>query len=86
LSVCFFLNVHFVYVFHSHHSVPRGSAWTIQPLYDAVFGTAQDAPELKLLSLTTATVSLVIAGFGWTWLNGRARLRQSALTVAEGIG
>jgi Gpi18-like mannosyltransferase len=86
LSTCYFMNVHFVYVFYSHHSVPPGSAWTIQTLYDALFGTTQDAPELKFLSISTAAVCLGVAALSWEWLSGRARLRQPALTVAEGIG
>jgi hypothetical protein len=86
LSACFFMNVHFVYVYYSHHEVPPGGAWTIQPLYDALFGNSQDASELKFLSISTAAVCLGIAAFGWEWLRVRARLPQPTLTVAEEIG
>jgi len=84
LSACFFMNVHFVYVFHSHHAVPPGGAWTIQTIYDALFGTTQDAPELKILSIVTAATCLGVATFGWEWLRGDAR--QPTLAVAEGLG
>jgi hypothetical protein len=86
LSACFFMNLHFVYVFHSRHAVPPGDAWTIQMLYDTLFGKAQDAPELKVLSITTAAACLAVAAFAWDWLAGRARLRQPTLRVAEGVG
>jgi dolichyl-phosphate-mannose-protein mannosyltransferase len=86
LSACFFMNVHFVYVYYSHHAAPPGDAWTIQPLYDAFFGTSQDASELKVLSILTAAVCLGIAAFGWEWLSARARLPQPTLNVAEEIG
>ena len=69
LSVCFLLNVHFVYVLYSHHSSPPGDAWTIQPLYDVLFGTARDAWERKALSILTATACLVVAFGGWRWLD-----------------
>jgi hypothetical protein len=85
LSICFLMNVHFVYVFQSQHAEPPGNAWTMQPIYDALFGHAQDAPERKLLSMATTVVCLAVAAFGWEWLDGRARAPRSALTVAEGI-
>ncbi len=72
LSVCFLLNLHFVYVFYSQHSSPPGDAWTIQPLYDVVFGTAKDAWERKALSTVTAAACLAVACLGWRSLDRRA--------------
>lgn len=90
LSVCYVMNVHFVYVYYSQHSVPPGGAWTIHALYDALFGSGQGAgaAELKFLSISTAAVCLGFAAFAWEWLTGRSSLRQPqpTLTVAEGIG
>lgn len=86
LSVCFFINVHFVYVFYSHHSYPPGGAWTIQPLYDALFGFSQDALQRKGLSAITTAACLAVASFGWRWLDRSAETSGSARTVAEGFG
>ena len=72
LSVCFLLNLHFVYVFYSQHSSPPGDAWTIQPVYDVVFGTAKDAWQRKALSMVTATACLAVACLGWRSLDRRA--------------
>ena len=72
LSALYLLNVHFVYVFFSQHSIPPGGAWTIQPLYDAIFGTTREAWQLKVLSAMTATACLVVACLGWRWLDGCA--------------
>lgn len=68
LSGLYFLNIHFVYVYFSQHAVPPGGAWTIQPLYGALFGAARDAWQLKLLSAVTATACLGTALVGWRWL------------------
>lgn len=68
LSLCFLLNVHFVYVFYSQHSLPPTGAWTIQPVFDALFGRARDASELKALSLITTISCLAVAFLGWRWL------------------
>ena len=65
LTVCSVLNVHFVYVMHSHASVPPGDAWTIGPLYDALFGSSRDAVQRKILSVVTAAVCLWTAVSGW---------------------
>ncbi len=69
MSVFFFFNVHFVYVLFSHSSSPPGHAWTIQPVYDALFGMARDAWQRKALSIATATVCLAVATLGWRWLD-----------------
>jgi Gpi18-like mannosyltransferase len=86
LSVCFVMNLHFVYVFHSQHSVPPGGAWTIPALYDGFFGLAQDAPQRKALSLITTAACLWIAAFGWEWLGASSSLRRHSLTLARQIG
>ena len=72
LSVSFLLNLHFVYVFYSPHSSPAGDAWTIQPIYDVLFGTTKDAWERKALSTVTATACLAVACLGWRSLDRRA--------------
>lgn len=69
LSVCFLLNVHFVYVFYSHHASPPGDAWTIQPVYDMLFGVTKDAWQLKALSFIMSTACLAVACLGWRWLD-----------------
>jgi len=68
MSVLFFLNVHFVYVLFSPRVAAPGHAWTIQPLYDALFGMAKDAWQRKALSVATATACLAVAALGWRWL------------------
>ncbi|MGH9258174.1 MAG: hypothetical protein ACRD3C_26735 [Vicinamibacterales bacterium] len=73
LSICFLLNVHFVYVLHSHQASPPGAAWTIQPLYDLLFGHAQDAAARKALSVITAASCLGVAFLGWRWLDPMPR-------------
>jgi dolichyl-phosphate-mannose-protein mannosyltransferase len=72
LSIAFFLNVHFVYVYFSRNSLPPGDAWTIQPLYHLLFGTAQDAWERKVLSILTSLGCLAVAWLGWRALERRA--------------
>jgi len=78
LSVCFLLNIHFVYVFYSHHSSPPGDAWTIRPVYDILFGLAKDAWQLKALSTITALACLAVASLGWRWLDRQAAESQVA--------
>jgi Gpi18-like mannosyltransferase len=69
LSGLFFLNVHFVYVLFSPGSSSPRHAWTIQPIYNALFGLAKDAWQRKALSVATATACLAVAILGWRWLN-----------------
>jgi dolichyl-phosphate-mannose-protein mannosyltransferase len=69
LSACFLVNVHFVYVLYSHSSSPAGHAWTIQPLYNAIFGSAKDGWERKMLSVLTSAACLIVATAGWYWLD-----------------
>jgi dolichyl-phosphate-mannose-protein mannosyltransferase len=76
LSAAFFLNLHFVYVYFSRNSLPPGDAWTIQPLYLALFGTAQDAWERKVLSVLTAAACLAVAWMGWRALERRSPAAQ----------
>jgi hypothetical protein len=78
LSICFLLNVHFVYVFFSQNSLPPRGAWTIQPIFDALFGSGRDALQLKALSMITATACLGVAFLGWRWLDHR--VAPSSLT------
>jgi len=68
MSLFFFVNVHFVYVLFSHSSSP-GDAWTIQPVYNALFGLAKDAWQRKALSVATAMACLAVATLGWRWLD-----------------
>ena len=68
LSALFFFNVHFVYVYFAQHATPPEAVWTIQLLYDALFGSAQNAWQLRLLSALTAMTCLVLAVVGWGWL------------------
>jgi hypothetical protein len=82
LTLCFFLNVHFVYVFHSHHSTPPGTAWTIQPVYDLIFGSTQNSVQLKVWSIATAAVCLALATLGWDWTGGRATNKSSGAEAA----
>jgi Gpi18-like mannosyltransferase len=74
VSLCFLLNVHFVYVFYSHQSSPPGDAWTIQPVYNLLFGLTKDAWQLKAFSAITAAACLTVASRGWRWLD-RSSLR-----------
>lgn len=67
MSGLFLLNVHFVYVLFSGTS-PADRAWTIQPVYRALFGMAKDAWQRKALSIATAAVCLGVATLGWRWL------------------
>jgi Gpi18-like mannosyltransferase len=69
VSLCFLLNVHFVYVFYSHQSSPPGDAWTIQPVYNLLFGLTRDAWQLKALSTVTAVACLSVVCLGWRWLD-----------------
>lgn len=69
LTALHLLNLHFAYVWFSERS--GGSAWTVGPLYDAVFGTATDAWQRKVLSAATAAACLAISAVGWRWLEGR---------------
>jgi len=69
VSLCFLLNVHFVYVFYSHHSSPPGDAWTILPVYNLLFGLTRDAWQLKALSAVTGVACLTVACLGWRWLD-----------------
>jgi len=85
LSVCFLLNVHFVYVFYSHHSSPPGDAWTIRPVYDMLFGMAKDAWQLKALSTVTAVVCLAVACLGWVWLDRYAAGSRPIATARKGL-
>jgi dolichyl-phosphate-mannose-protein mannosyltransferase len=68
LSLLFFLNVHFVYVLFAPGASIRGHAWTVRPLYDALFGVARDAWQRKALSVATAAACLAVATLGWRWL------------------
>jgi dolichyl-phosphate-mannose-protein mannosyltransferase len=68
LSLCFLLNIHFVYVYFARHASPPGEAWTIEPLYDLLFGATRDAWQLGLLGLVTGLVCLVVAVLGWRWV------------------
>lgn len=68
MSLLFFLNVHFVYVLFSPGVSAHGHAWTIQPLYDTLFGIARDAWQRKTLSVATAAACLAVASMGWRWL------------------
>jgi len=69
MSGFFFLNVHFVYVLFSPGRSSPEHAWTIQPVYNALFGIAKDAWQRKFLSLATATACLALAILGWSWLD-----------------
>ena len=88
LSLLFFLNVHFVYVYNSQHASPPGNAWTIDAVYNALFGDSREALQLKILSAVTAATCLAVAAFGFEWLTGRvcARGTRSALAIAGGVG
>jgi dolichyl-phosphate-mannose-protein mannosyltransferase len=80
MSALFFLNVHFVYVLFSGSSL-GDRAWTIHPVYRALFGLAKDAWQRKALSIATATVCLAVATLGWRWLDRTgARSRPRAYT------
>jgi hypothetical protein len=68
LSLCFLLNIHFVYVLFSQHLPNARRAWTIEPLFHAVFGEARDASELKALSVITTLCCLAVAFLGWRCL------------------
>jgi Gpi18-like mannosyltransferase len=68
VSACVFLNVHFVYVYFALHSASPGDAWTVAPLFDAVFGTSRDAWQLKVWSGLVAVTCLTVATLGWRWL------------------
>ena len=86
LTVCYFLNVHYVYVFQSHNSQPPGAAWTIQPVYDLIFGSTQNSVQLKVWSMVTAGACLTMAAVGWDWTGGCARnTSASADVVAEPV-
>jgi dolichyl-phosphate-mannose-protein mannosyltransferase len=77
MSLLFFLNVHFVYVLFSPRVSVPGHAWTIQPLYDALFGMTRDAWQRKALSVATAAACLAVATLGWRWLiTARAPARR----------
>jgi dolichyl-phosphate-mannose-protein mannosyltransferase len=78
LSISYFLNLHFVYVYFSQHSIPPGSAWTIQPLYDALFGSTNNAWQLKFLSGVIATMCGLVAAVGWRWLERHPAQSASA--------
>lgn len=68
LSLCFLLNVHFVYVLFSQNLPIARRAWTIQPLFYVLFGRARDASELKALSVITTVCCLAVAFLGWRCL------------------
>jgi len=85
LSLFLFMNVHWVYVFNSHNAHPPGTAWTIQPVYDAIFGTSTNASERKVLSLIVATACVAIASLGWRWLDTSVATPEADPAVAEGI-
>lgn len=80
LSTCFLLNVHFVYVYFSQHSSPPGGAWTIQPVYDALFGTGRDASQLKALSAAASLAYLAVFTVGWLEL-GRYQTVESRVAT-----
>jgi dolichyl-phosphate-mannose-protein mannosyltransferase len=68
MSGFFFLNVHFVYVLFAGPSA-KGHAWTIQPVYNALFGVAKDAWQRKAFSVATTMACLALATLGWKWLD-----------------
>jgi len=68
MSVLFLLNVHFVYVLFSHPASPEDRAWTIRPVYNALFGLTKDAWQRKAFSIATAAACLAVATLGWRWL------------------
>ena len=74
LSLCFLVNLHFVYVYFSQHSFPPGGAWTIQPLYDALFGRGTEASQLKVLSVLASMVYVAVATLGWSQLERYRRV------------
>jgi len=67
ISLFFFLNVHFVYVLFSGSSEPH-RAWTVRPVYNALFGLTKDAWQRKAFSVATAMACLAVATLGWRWL------------------
>jgi dolichyl-phosphate-mannose-protein mannosyltransferase len=67
LSLFFFLNVHFVYVLFSGSSEAH-RAWTLRPVYNALFGLTKDAWQRKAFSVATAMACLAVATLGWRWL------------------
>lgn len=79
LSFCFLLNVHFVYVLFSRNLPIARRAWTIEPLFNVLFGSARDASELKALSVITTICCLAVAFLGWRWLE-EVRPERSAST------
>jgi dolichyl-phosphate-mannose-protein mannosyltransferase len=84
VSTCFLLNIHFVYVLYSQQSAPPADAWTIQPVYRALFGSARDAWERKALSVLTSAVCFGVATVGWHWLGRYAvtpQLNREAVDV-----
>jgi hypothetical protein len=85
LSAAFFINVHFVYVLHSHQALPPGNAWTIQPVYDLLFGEGTDAVQRKVLSLVTAGLCLVVAVCGWTWLRRDERAASQPMAAFQNV-
>ena len=68
MSILFFLNVHFVYVLFAGPS-SQDHAWTIRPVYNALFGLTKDAWQRKALSIATAMACLAVATLGWRWLD-----------------
>jgi Gpi18-like mannosyltransferase len=79
LSVCFLLNIHFVYVYFAQHSAD-GHAWTVRVIYRALFGVSNDASQLKVLSAVASIVYLAVAVLTWRALE-RYRTAESETEV-----
>ena len=81
LSALYMVNLWFPWVYYVEQTPPR-TTLNVRWLFDLVYGTAQDSPQKKLLSLVTATACVLLAARIWdAWKEREKRPLPEARSI-----